>query len=57
MLLRRLHIIIVERGEINKSVTHLFCIYNDIYVNFSTFDNDDMKSSKRHAVFLPLISF
>ena len=24
-------------------------------VNFSTFDNDDMKSSKRHVVFLSLI--
>ena len=30
-------------------------MYDDIYVNFSTVDNDDMKSSKRHAVFLSLI--
>ena len=38
-------------------MSHTFTvdIYNDIYVNFSIFDNDDMKSSKRHAVFLPLI--
>ena len=30
-------------------------IYNDIYVNFSTFGNNDMKLSKRHLVFLSLI--
>ena len=37
------------------SHAHLFCIYDDIYVNFSTVGNNDMKSSKRHAVFLSLI--
>ena len=37
--------------------THLFCIYNNIYVNFFTFDNDDLKSSKWHAVFLSFIFF
>ena len=52
MTLRRLHVIIVECGEININViiyTEKVC---DTFVNFSTFDNDDMKSSKRHAVFL-----
>ena len=37
------------------SHTHLFFMYDNIYVNFSTVDNNDMKSSKRHAVFLSLI--
>jgi len=39
-----------------NSLTHYFFIYNDIYVNFSTFGNNDTKLSKRHLVFLSLIS-
>ena len=38
-----------------NSQTHLF--YNVSYVNFITFSNDDMRSSKRHIIiFLLLIS-
>ena len=37
--------------------THTFSvyIYNDSYVNLSTFDNDDMRSSNRYVVFLSLM--
>ena len=38
-----------------NSHKRLFFIYNDIYVNFSTFGNDDMKLLKRHVIFLSLI--
>ena len=48
-----------EQPQVINSLIHahipLFFIYNDIHVNFATFDNDDMKSSKRLAVFLSLI--
>lgn len=37
------------------SHAHLFCTYGDIYVNFLTVDNNDMKSSRRHGVFLSFI--
>ena len=38
-----------------NSHTHLFCTYNVSHVNFCTFDNDDMRSSKPHVLFLSVI--
>ena len=49
MTFLRLHVIIVECGEISINVIQ-YVQKRSVLINFSTLDNDDMKSSKRQNI-------